>query len=57
MGTNETVGEKDAARKQLKLNKETVKDLTVKKKGAADVVKGAAAALSKGCQTEATDWC
>ena len=51
METNETVGEKDeAGRKKLKLNKDTVKDLGVKKV-AADAVKGAAreTRLSAGC--------
>jgi hypothetical protein len=41
MATKDTAGEKDAARRKLKLNKETVKDLDVRK-GAGDAVKGAA---------------
>jgi hypothetical protein len=61
MGTNETAREKDVPRKpreKLKLNKESVKDLGVKK-GAADAVKGAARGtrLSAGCLPEATADC
>lgn len=56
MGTKkEPVGEKGAARRKLKLNKETVKDLTVKD-GAGQRVRGAAWP-SMGCSFGCTFPC